>query len=159
MPWRIKLYDTINKKSWKLKLWAERINKWSYREKKNLQELQEFGRKLPPLRKSIQTIIRGSGEKLPPQFKNVYNLAHEYGWNFYWFKPEHKNLRLSRSDSNGTVYIDVWIGKKGYTVGTILKHPKHVSKTNLFRRFKSKSELKAVFKNPRAHTGKGYYEK
>jgi hypothetical protein len=42
------------------------------------------------------------------------------------------------------------------TVETCIKHPKK-GKTQLFRKNVSLSELDKIFKNPRQHTGKGYY--
>lgn len=51
--------------------------------------------------------------------------------------------------------INVWNGRRGQTVGTYVDHPKQ-GKTSLFRRWVTNEELKQIFKNPRAHTGKGY---
>jgi len=42
------------------------------------------------------------------------------------------------------------------TVGTCLDHPRQ-GKTQLFRRNVDLSTLREIFKNPRVHTGAGYY--
>ena len=58
--------------------------------------------------------------------------------------------------TNGNVKIVVYLTTM--TVATCIKHPKK-GKTQLFRRNVSFDELEKLFKNPRTHTGKGYYEK
>ena len=41
-------------------------------------------------------------------------------------------------------------------VGSVIQHPKHVSRTQMFRRDCTLEELEEIFSNPRVHTGKGY---
>ena len=44
------------------------------------------------------------------------------------------------------------------TIGTALNHPIK-GRTQLFRRHITIAQLKDIFTNPRAHTGRGYYER
>lgn len=56
--------------------------------------------------------------------------------------------------------INIWTSERRwtYTVGTYLTHPKK-GKTQLFRKGLSEIEIGKFFKNPRHHSGKGYYRK
>lgn len=45
------------------------------------------------------------------------------------------------------------------TVGTVLKHPSHPHRTQLFRFKCSIEDINGIFQNPRMHTGRGYYTK
>lgn len=56
---------------------------------------------------------------------------------------------------NGKVFIDIFL--KSSIVATILEHPKH-GKTILYRKDVTLKQLAKIFKNPRQHTGKGYYK-
>jgi hypothetical protein len=58
------------------------------------------------------------------------------------------------SFSKGDIRINVY--HTTMSVGTCLKHPKK-GKTQLFRKNVSMKQLEVLFKNPRVHTGKGYY--
>jgi hypothetical protein len=60
------------------------------------------------------------------------------------------------SYSNGAVRINVYLTTM--TVTTSLDHPK-MGKGQLFRKNVSLEMLRGIFKNPRLHTGKGYYNK
>lgn len=55
----------------------------------------------------------------------------------------------------GNVRVNVWRKGSRYTVGTYMDHPKK-GKTQLFRRNCTEAEVRAILKNPRLHTGKGY---
>lgn len=60
----------------------------------------------------------------------------------------------------GDVRVNVWRSEKSslFTVGTCLNHPKK-GKTQLFRKNCTEQQVMAILKNPRIHTGKGYYRK
>ena len=58
----------------------------------------------------------------------------------------------SREDS---VKINVYL--RTGTVATCLDHPRS-GKTQLFRRNNSLQDIEEIFKNPRRHTGKGYFQ-
>jgi hypothetical protein len=60
------------------------------------------------------------------------------------------------SYSDGAVRFNVYLTTM--TVTTSLDHPKK-GKGQLFRRNVSLDVLRSIFKNPRTHTGKGYYQK
>ena len=56
----------------------------------------------------------------------------------------------------GDVQVNVWTGKKGLTVATILTHPKQ-GRNALYRKKVSNEQLYRIFKNPREHIGDGAY--
>lgn len=58
----------------------------------------------------------------------------------------------------GTKWPKIEIWPSTGTVATMIDHPKK-GKTKLYRRGLGQAQLEAVFKNPRLHTGKGYYTK
>lgn len=69
---------------------------------------------------------------------------------------EHQeNIGLARY-SNGAVKINVYQTKM--TVATCLSHPKK-GPSQLFRKNVTLDMLDQIFKEPRLHTGKGYYKK
>ena len=80
------------------------------------------------------------------------SLAAEFGWIEVFHKPENLLIRFQR----GSETLDYWYSKN--TVGTIVNHPKK-GRNQLFRRRIDYPTLKALFKNPRQHTGVGYYTK
>lgn len=88
----------------------------------------------------------------PRALKNVRYMAFEHGWRELWHKPEEKRVRFKKGPDT---YIDVWYTKM--TVGTILSHPKQ-GRTQLFRKNVSDQALMNIFRNPRSHTGEGYYQ-
>lgn len=64
----------------------------------------------------------------------------------------------------GLVRLNIYLTRKSrpgalkMTVATCLNHPKK-GKTQLFRKNVTRTQLVHIMKNPRKHTGKGYYEK
>lgn len=56
--------------------------------------------------------------------------------------------------------VNVWSNDKNlrFTVGTSLNHPTK-GKTQLFRKNLTEKEVMQILKDPRKHTGKGYYRK
>jgi hypothetical protein len=63
---------------------------------------------------------------------------------------------LSFCNQSGSARINVYYTTG--TVGTCLRHPQK-GKTQLFRREVDVELLNRIFRNPRGHTGKGYYRK
>ena len=56
---------------------------------------------------------------------------------------------------NGSVQLNVWTGRRGPTVATILAHPRK-GRNALYRRHISNEDLERIFKNPRTHVHLGY---
>lgn len=83
--------------------------------------------------------------------ESVLYWATQYGYNQIDWQEKQKMI----SFSDGITRINIYLTTG--TVATCLDHPKH-GKTQLFRRNVSKKQLKKIFENPRAHTGKGYYK-
>lgn len=81
---------------------------------------------------------------------DILRLAQACG---YQLEQEQDNIKLLIF-VNGTAQFNVYYTKM--TVATCLRHPKRGA-TQLFRRCVSMNELERLFKNPRTHTGKGYY--
>lgn len=79
-------------------------------------------------------------------------MAHDYQWTEVWHKPQERCLRFRRHRND---LIDVWYTKM--TVATIIDHPSGRRKP-LYRRNMSMAMLELLYKNPRQHTGAGYYE-
>jgi hypothetical protein len=84
--------------------------------------------------------------------EKVEEIAVKHG---YWRCDYQPNIYLVSYAKEG-IKINVYLTKM--TVGTCLDHPKK-GKTQLFRKKVSLDELEMIFKNPRIHTGKGYYQK
>lgn len=63
-------------------------------------------------------------------------------------------------NESGNCRVNVWSNNRNrlFTVGTCLQHPKK-GKTQLFRKNLTEKEVKELLKDPRKHTGKGYYKK
>jgi predicted nucleic acid-binding Zn ribbon protein len=88
----------------------------------------------------------------------VDRLAREYGYTKCQYDPRQGLSAYRRATTcDGTPEIArVWCGTR--TVETQLKHPNRPARTALFRRnVPHYKALGAIFDNPRAHTGTGYY--
>lgn len=81
---------------------------------------------------------------------DILRLAESHG---YALEQEQDQIKLLIF-VNASTQINVYYTKM--TVATCLKHPKRGA-TQLFRRCVTMNELERLFKNPRLHTGKGYY--
>ena len=55
----------------------------------------------------------------------------------------------------GSVQLNVWYGRRGVTIATILTHPRQ-GRNCLYRRRLSNEELERVLKDPRVHLHNGY---
>ena len=86
------------------------------------------------------------------QIDEVWLLAVNLGWAFLTFQANIKMISFQKGDCRLNYYMSTG------TVGTALNHPKK-NKTQLFRKNIKFKELVKIFKNPRQHTGKGYYNK
>lgn len=80
----------------------------------------------------------------------IRRLAADLGWT----EITHQRNILMVSFMRGRDRVNVYYGKM--TVGTIVDHPVR-GRTQLFRNKVTWEELEDIFKNPRAHTAKGYY--
>ena len=82
----------------------------------------------------------------------VLEMAKKYGYESIDFQENIGMASFTKAD----VRINVYLTKR--TVGTCLNHPSK-GKTQLFRKNCSWDEIEMIFKNPRTHTSKGYYQK
>ena len=78
-------------------------------------------------------------------------VAEERGYTTERFQPI-KGILIFRK---GDVQINVWTGKRGLTVATILTHPKK-GRNALYRRRVSNEDMVHIFDNPRVHLDGGY---
>lgn len=66
-------------------------------------------------------------------------------------QPDQRLLIFRKDD----VQVNVWLGRRGPTVATILTHP-NSGRNCLYRRRVSNEELMRILKKPRVHLRKGY---
>lgn len=88
--------------------------------------------------------------KIP--LEKVRSIAIAHGYNEIDYQ---ENIAMI-SFSTGDVRINIYLTRM--TVGTCLTHP-NKGTTQLFRKNVDEETLKSIFKNPRQHTGKGYYKR
>ena len=96
--------------------------------------------------------IEDTGKNSTSVISKIRSIAHRYGYAEVQFNEKSCVIGFKRMDGN--VRINVY-----YTTGTIascLSHPLK-GKTQLFRRNQSLDDMELIFKNPRIHTGDGYY--
>ena len=84
--------------------------------------------------------------------EKVVSIARQNMYVINDWQPEQGTIIFT----SGAVKIVVYLTTM--TVATCISHPKK-GKTQLFRKNVSFEQLFKLFKNPRTHTGKGYYEK
>lgn len=83
-------------------------------------------------------------------------LCNSLDWDFICYQQSN-GLLSYRKIFNGVICrINIYTTKM--TVATCLDHPKK-GKTQLFRKNVDEEDLRKILKNPRAHTGRGYYTK
>jgi len=80
-------------------------------------------------------------------------LASQHGWREIWHREEEARVRFKKGTDD---YLDIWYTKM--TVGTVITHPTK-GRSQLFRKNVTHPLLGQIFKNPRVHTGEGYYER
>lgn len=86
--------------------------------------------------------------------KEIKRIAHSCAWTYLTYQENIGMLSFIKKLGDTRARINVYVTKM--TVGTSLTHPKK-GKTQLFRRRCSLEMMKRIFKNPRQHTGRGYY--
>lgn len=74
-----------------------------------------------------------------------------HGWNIVSYHARTYVINLSRDKDRMNIYLTTM------TVQTAINHPKK-GKTQLNRKNITPAELEKILKNPRQHTGKGYYK-
>lgn len=79
--------------------------------------------------------------------------ANKCGWQVINGTKDPTLLSFRKMVNGHMSRINVWFTTM--TVGTCIHHPKQ-GKTQLFRRKVDLELLSNIFKNPRAHTGRGY---
>jgi hypothetical protein len=86
------------------------------------------------------------------ELETIIKIAKEEGWS----KIDHQENCFMVSFMHAQRRINVYYTKM--TVATCIEHPKY-GKTQLFRRgVWEEGELRKLFKNPRTHTRKGYFQ-
>lgn len=82
----------------------------------------------------------------------IEKIAESRGWQ----KTDATNNGIMMTFIRGKMKVEIWPSRM--TVATMLRHPKK-GKSKLYRCQVTFELLDEIFKNPRVHTGKGYYEK
>lgn len=83
--------------------------------------------------------------------------ANKFGWKEIAHKEANKLISFQKDlEPKKPSRINIYYTTK--TVGTCLHHP-YKGKTQLFRKNVDVKQLVKIFKNPRCHTDKGYYQK
>lgn len=101
-------------------------------------------------------ILKGWPWTYQERIKNLWTLAANNGWTF---KEEQKNIGMisfQKIIDGFTCRINIYVTTMSVT--TYIKHPKK-GKGQLYRKFVNRKLMKMIFKNPRQHTGIGYYTK
>lgn len=96
--------------------------------------------------------------KVPPHLrdhaKNLREIASEYGWYLAQVDELTYMIGFKRHD-DPYARINVYITKMTFV--TQIRHPKR-GKGQLFRRhIHDEADIRAIFENPRVHTGVGYH--
>ena len=84
--------------------------------------------------------------------KNLKRVANKNGWKFHCYQDNIKMISFKKEGVRINIYLTT------LCVSTSMDHPKK-GKTQLFRRCQYEHEVFDLFKNPRLHTGRGYYKK
>jgi hypothetical protein len=89
--------------------------------------------------------------------EDVDLIAQKYGWTMVKWQQEIYMVSYKKAYNGSTARINVYMTKG--TVATSMEHPTK-GKTQLFRKgILYLHTLEELFKNPRKHTGLGYYKK
>lgn len=87
--------------------------------------------------------------------------AYDLGYRLYLNNNQYVIFLEKDCKNTGWIKIGIYYSPKRlgmYTVSTYIDHPK-MGPGQLYRRELRESEVKQILKNPRVHTGKGYYER
>lgn len=108
---------------------------------------------------NIEDTLKKAGV-IEPKAYRAAGYAIKYKWALLDIQQNIKMVRYMRADEGDVVKVNVYHGGRHglYTISTALRHPTHGA-TQLFRKNIGDVELEAILKNPRQHTGKGYYER
>lgn len=90
---------------------------------------------------------------IPKRIRAIRGIAKTYEYREVLHNEEVGHLRFKKGIDT---FVDVWYTKM--TVGTVLTHPIK-GRGVLFRKNADETLLKKIFRNPRQHTGEGYYKK
>lgn len=105
----------------------------------------------------IDHIEHKTGEKITIAKKEeIIALSKKYNWQLHEYQENIQMLSFIRIIFPRRARINIYLTTG--TVGTIIEHPKKGSK-QLFRKKVDMNLLRHIFRNPRTHTGKGYYTK
>jgi hypothetical protein len=89
---------------------------------------------------------------MPPiPLDTARQMASRHGYDEIYFNTQSRVISF-RNKEGTRINVYYTTG----TVGSCLEHPRK-GKSQLFRRDKSPEDLEAIFRNPRIHTGVGYY--
>ena len=92
-------------------------------------------------------------EELP--LESVKNIASQENCEQIFFSEASRVISFRKTSGTGLIRINVYWTTG--TVGTCIDHPRQ-GKTQLFRRNIDLATLREIFRNPRLHTGSGYYK-
>lgn len=93
----------------------------------------------------------------PPKIEKIKLLGEAWGWRVGTYNKQNKSLLFRPMDLKSP-FKNLIVYSTTMTVSTAMKHPK-MGDTQLYRRNVSMTALEKIFKNPRIHTGRGYYNK
>jgi hypothetical protein len=86
--------------------------------------------------------------------RRIRDIAKMYGW----AEIDHQEIISMISFLKGESRINVYYAREWrMTIATTINHP--TGRKQLFRKFIRMPELAEIFRNPRNHTGRGYYRK
>ena len=96
-------------------------------------------------------------------FKELSAIAPELGYSVAKGRCPHVVICQRFTEKGDRIQVAVYWSEKFskggvYTVGTAINHPKQ-GKTQLFRRDCSIDDVAGILRNPRSHTGRGYYQR
>ena len=99
---------------------------------------------------------KGYPYSIKERMEFIDRIGIKHGWQFIEYQENIGMMYYHKSIDGFDCRINIYITKMSVT--TYLNHPKK-GKGQLYRKNVSPPELGKIFKNPRIHTGKGYYEK
>ena len=97
----------------------------------------------------------GWPNELHNRYEIVENLAIKNGWVKLVYQENIGMLSFTKLYNKSKARINVYLTKM--TIASAINHPKK-GKKQLFRWGLSPDEVNKIFKNPRLHTKRGYYE-
>ncbi len=95
-------------------------------------------------------------DNIEQRFIKSNEIAAKYGWRIKEFQPNISLAIYVKAIENFDCKINIYLTTMSVT--TYINHPKK-GKGQLYRKNIKYDLLDKIFKNPRQHTGKGYYKK